>query len=402
MWKRFVHHLRCPVSGEPLTLVPFQEADALVTDQMAAAAEAAGYSRSTREFARRVDAGVLLAPSAGLAYPIARGVPLMLPYETALHAQFAREFSGELSNLGPRYRFPSCCPRPGEHALLRSFSRKWAGYRYDGVIWDVSWEDNDRRLVTELGLRQLSNAPRNLLEVGCGIGLTTAQAQRHLKGDAVGVDLSLPVVGAAEHFRGHPLLHFVQASAFYLPFESGAFDVIYSRGALHHTDSTRDALMAVAKHCRPGGRFYLWVLGRGSVNDTAFRRMAYAAEIALRPILSRAPGVISTAMLAPIALGYVGFNRLRRRSNGSVQSFTFQGALDSARDRFTPRYAHRQDAEQVVAWFREAGFEGIEVVDWREIPSADQDDYRRNTGVRGARPAAASDTSVPAPVARTS
>jgi len=402
MWKRFVHQLRCPVSGEPLTLVPFQEADALVTDQMAAAAESAGYSRSTREFARRVDAGVLLAPSAGLAYPIARGVPLMLPYETALHAQFGRDFSGELSKLGPRYRFPSCCPRPGEHAVLRSFSREWAGYRYDGVIWSMSWEDNDRRLVAELGLRQAPDMPQSLLEVGCGIGVTTSQAQRHLKGDAVGVDLSLAVVGAAEHFRGHPLLHFVQASAFYLPFESGAFDVIYSRGVLHHTYSTRDALMAVAKYCRPGGRFYLWVYGPGSINDTPFRRVAYAAETALRPLLSRAPGALSTAVLAPIALGYVGFNRMKRHWDGTVQTFTFERALHSARDRFTPRFAHRQHASQVVEWFREAGFEGIEVVDWREVPSADQDDYRRNTGVRGARPGVASVTAVDAPVARTS
>jgi len=142
----------------------------------------------------------------------------------------------------------------------------------------------------------------------------------------------------------------------------------------------------VAKYCKPGGRFYLWVYGPGSTKDTAFRRVAYAAEAALRPILSRAPGPLSTAMLAPIALGYVGYNRLRQRWDGTVQTFTFERALHSARDRFTPRYAHRQDATQVSAWFREAGFESIEVVDWRDIPTADQDDYRRNTGVRGARP----------------
>src|SRR4030095_4887679 len=213
------------------------------------------------------------------------------------------------------------------------------------------------------------------------IGLTTDQARRHLKGDAVGVDLSLAVVGAAEHFQNHPPLHFVQASAFYLPFESEAFDVLYSRGVLHHTYSTREALLAVAKYCKPGGRFYLWVYGPGSKNDNAFRPVASAAETALRPILSRAPGPLSTAMLAPIALGYVGYNRLRQRWDGSVQTFTFERALHSARDRFTPRYAHRQCASQVVQWFREAGFESIEVVDWRDIPTAAQADYRRKTGV---------------------
>jgi SAM-dependent methyltransferase/uncharacterized protein YbaR (Trm112 family) len=386
MWKRFVQQLRCPVSGEALTLVPFKETDVQFTEQVEAACQQAGYSSLDGDFRRRVDVGVLLAPSAGLLYPIARSVPLMLPYETSVHAHFAREWSTRLAALGNRYRFPSCCPRKGESAVMRSFSREWADYRYDGVIWDVSCEDNERRLLTELGLQQHTlDRPQSLLEVGCGIGLTTDQKRRHLKGDAVGVDLSPAVVGAAEHFQNHPLLHFVQASAFYLPFETETFDVLYSRGVLHHTYSTREALLAVARYCKPGGRFYLWVYGPGSTNDTAFRRMAYAVEDALRPILSRVPGPVSTAMLAPIALGYLGYNRLRQRWDGNVQAFTFERALHSARDRFTPRYAHRQHASQVVQWFREAGFESIEVVDWRDIPTADQDDYRRNTGVRGAR-----------------
>jgi len=387
MWKRFVQQLRCPVSGEVLTLIPFRETDALISDPIAASAETAGYCASQRDFCRRVDAGVLLAPSAGLLYPITRGVPLMLPYETAMHPRFAREYRAELAKLGPRYRFPSCCPRPGEHAILRSFNRASTVTKHNGATVDVQ-EDYDRRLAAELGLRATPEPPCTLLEVGCGDGLTTAKARRYLKAEAVGVDLSYAVIAAAQRFRNNPLLHFVQASAFHLPFEPPAFDVIYSRGALHHTYSTRDALLAVAKQCRPGGRFYLWVYGPGSINGSPLQRIAYMAESALRPILSRAPGVIGTALLAPIALGHVGMSRLRRRMNGNGPPFTFNRALDSARDRFTPRYAHRQHASQVVEWFREAGFESIEVVDWKDIPDADQDDFRRNTGVRGDRPLA--------------
>jgi len=385
MWKRFAHQLRCPISGDALTLVPFKETTAVFSDDVAASAEQIGFAPNDPEFSTRVEAGVLLAPSSGLMYPIARGLPLMLPYQTSLHNQFARDFSRHLSNIGAQFQFPAYSPRPGEKSVLRTFSREWAGYKYDGVIWDVSYEDNDRRLIAELGLRHEDTEPRRLLEVGCGIGLTTAQARRHLRGDAVGVDLSLAVVGATEHFRGNPFLHFVQGSAFYLPFEPGNFDVIYSRGVLHHTYSTHDALLAVAKFCRPGGRFYLWVYGPGSKDDTVFRRVAYAAEIALRPILSRTPGTIGTVVLAPIALGYVAYNQLRRKWDGSVQPVTFNRGLHLAFDRFTPRYAHRQPASQVVDWFREAGFDTAEVLDWRDIPSADQDDYRRNTGVRANR-----------------
>jgi hypothetical protein len=79
----------------------------------------------------------------------------------------------------------------------------------------------------------------------------------------------------------------------------------------------------------------------------------------------------------------MAFNRLRRFSDASIQPYNFQRALHAARDRFTPEYAHRHDSGEVMTWFRAAGFEHVEAVDWREMPSADHDDYRRNTGVRG-------------------
>jgi hypothetical protein len=127
------------------------------------------------------------------------------------------------------------------------------------------------------------------------------------------------------------------------------------------------------------------VYGPGSINDTMFRRVAYAAEATLRPVLSRAPSAVGTAVLTPIALGYVGYNRLRRAADRTVQPFTFSRALHSARDRFTPRFAHRQPATEVASWFRDAGFDAVDVVDWMQIPTSDREDYRRNTGVRGQR-----------------
>lgn len=389
MWKRFAQHLRCPVSGEGLTLVPFKETDVLITDQIAASVEAAGHSRPGRDFCRRTEAGVLLAPSSGLLYPIARGVPLMHPFETTAHAQFVREYSSQLAKLRPRYRFPSCAPKPCERAFLRAFGREWDGGGKAVGAGANGGDHEDRRLLTELGLRQARRTPQILLDVGCGLGRTTAQARRHLKGEAIGIDLNFSVVTASERFRGNPLLHFVQASPFYLPFEPGTFDLIYSRGVLHHTYDPHEALLAVAKYCRPGGRFYLWVAGPAA-KHTAFDRVAHAADTALRPILSVAPTVIGTAMLAPFALGSLGLNRLRRRRNQNLPPRTFDDALHVARDHFAPRYAHRYDASQVVEWFREAGFEGIEVIDGSGAPDGLNGDARPNTGVRAERPLARS------------
>ena len=213
--------------------------------------------------------------------------------------------------------------------------------------------------------------------------MTTRQAQ-HLSGaDAAGIDLSIAIFKAAAQFRDHPFLHYAQASAFALPFARGSFDIVYSRGVLHHTYSTRKAFLSMAKVAKPGARVYLWVYGPGSIAASPLRVAAFAAEAVVRPVLSRVPTPIATAVLSPIAAGYIAYNRLRRWRDNQVQPYTFYRALHAARDRFTPRFAYRQSTAEVMRWFDEAGCCEIEPVDWRNIPSADQDDYRRNTGVRG-------------------
>jgi ubiquinone/menaquinone biosynthesis C-methylase UbiE/uncharacterized protein YbaR (Trm112 family) len=382
MWTRLTDLLRCPVSGTPLDLVVFRGSSADITAEQIRRAEDIGIPTGSN-FASQVQDGLLLSESAGTIYPIAKGLPVMLPYETAIHRQFGREFASELSRFQPRYRFPAERPAPGETDVLKSFSTEWGDYRYDGVIWDVSYDDNQRRLLHELG--PLTSDPARFLEVGCGVGITTSQAQRVLGGDAVGVDLSLAVLNAQRRFSNDPFLHFVQASAFHLPFSPQSFDVVYSRGVLHHTYSTRHAFLSISRYCRAGGRAYIWVYGTKSINASLLRRLAYAAEFCLRPVLSRSPGAIATLVLTPMTLGYIAFNRIRRFADANVQQYDFGRALHAARDRFTPRYAHRVDSAEVMRWFREAGYEQIQLVDSSEMPTADADDYRRNVGVRGTR-----------------
>ena len=70
-------------------------------------------------------------------------------------------------------------------------------------------------------------------------------------------------------------------------------------------------------------------------------------------------------------------------TNSAIQPLTLSRGVHAARDRFTPRYAHRHQASEVTAWFQRAGFDRMEVLDWRIMPPADHDDFRRNVGVRG-------------------
>jgi SAM-dependent methyltransferase/uncharacterized protein YbaR (Trm112 family) len=382
MWKRFASRLRCPVSRSPLTLVVFEERRVALHDRYVRAAEAAGLEVDAT-FASFVELGTLLS-DAGWMYPILDGLPVLLPYRTSLHAEFERKAAPHLARC-KGYRFPPEPPPPGERSVFRSFTAEWRSYRYDDVIWDLTYDDNRRRLIAEIGRPVEWWRHQTWLEVGCGVGITTQQSQDLSQTDAVGIDLSLATLKATRQFGDNPFLHFAQASAFALPFAAKSFDLLYSRGVLHHTYSTRSAFSSMQAACRPGGLLYLWVYGPGSINANPVRVGLYVSERVLRSVLSRLPSALATLALTPMAAAYLAFNAFRRRQHSGVQTYTFGRALHAARDRFTPRFAHRQSAEEVMSWFREAGFHDVEVVDWRQVPAADQDDYRRNVGVRGTR-----------------
>jgi SAM-dependent methyltransferase/uncharacterized protein YbaR (Trm112 family) len=376
MWTRALKLLRCPLCGHALAGWNLAERSHVT-------------SACDSESDAWIDTGLLACRGCNTWFPIAEGVPVLLPYATAAHGTFARDHADTIRSCAPAAVPARGRPMPGEQLVMRSFSTEWQEYDFDGVIWEMDYGDHEARFLREIGgLAPAKSAHTRFLEIGCGLGITTAMAARNLGGDAVGVDLSAAAWRAAAMHRDNPKLHFVQASVFALPFASETFDVIYTRGVLHHTYSTEEAYRKIAPLCTPGGLLYVWVYGPKSINDNLFRRTVYGIEVVMRYVLNRAPGWFSTAALAPFAASYMLFNYLRRRSNPRIQPYNYTRALHAARDRFTPEFAHRHRADEVCRWFREAGYIDIEVVDWRDMPSADHDDYRRNTGVRGRRGAA--------------
>jgi len=369
MWPKLIRLLRCPLCREPLGGFTFD-----------------GHRPVDVRHGAWVEAGLLACSCCRTWFPVIRGVPVLLPYTTPVHQQFAREHAKSIATLAIGCSPANGTAVRGERLVMQSFSTEWMNYDFDGVIWEMDYEDHERRFLKEMGGYAPSKAESSrFLEIGCGLGITTVMAQKNFGGEAVGVDLSLAAWRAAAMHRDNPSLHFVQASVFALPFEDGTFDSLYTRGVLHHTYSTYQAYRALAALCRPGGSMYVWVYGPKSINDNLFRRTVYGVETFMRFLLNRSPAWFTTPTLVPFALSYMVFNRLRRFRNRRIQPYNYTRALHAARDRFTPEFAHRHDAKEVCSWFREAGYVDLEVVDWRTMPNADHDDYRRNTGVRGRR-----------------
>lgn len=384
MWSRALEYLCCPVCASALDLHVFKEERVAIPEEHLAIARERGLLGS--DFDRYIEAGLLLCEACRMQFPIMYGLPVLVPYTTPLHEDFATLYRAPLLEFG-KLRFPALEPAPGEQFVMRSFSTEWLDYDYDGVIWDLSYEDHEQRFLAEVGPDATRDGMGGVfLEIGCGIGLSTHFAAKNMRCDAVGVDLSLAVLPATRHFEANPFLHFVQGSAFYLPVKRNIANVLYSHGVLHHTYSTRKAVQTVARHCTADGWIYVWLYGPDSLRGSVARRVASYVESATRPLIARhLSSPLSRAMLTTLSCGYLVVNWFHRVRDSSVEKYNFSKARHAARDRFTPLFAHRHDFPEVAGWLHEVGFEPVERVDWRTMPTANQDNYRRNTGVRARR-----------------
>lgn len=111
-----------------------------------------------------------------------------------------------------------------------------------------------RRIVTE-ELR-LEPAALRVLDVGCGGGLLTEEFAR-LGCAVTGVDPSSESLEVARaHAREEGLdIEYREATGDELPFEDGAFPVVYCCDVLEHVDDVGRTVAEIARVLRPGGVF---------------------------------------------------------------------------------------------------------------------------------------------------
>ena len=134
-----------------------------------------------------------------------------------------------------------------ESEAFRRRARTWLVERY-GPVAEAGWWG-------EYGPDPV------VLDAGCGAGFSALELLdgRLDRVRYLGVDVSSAVDVAAERFasRGLSAAAFMQADMVGLPFDQPIASVIFSEGVLHHSDSTRTALLEVGRLLVPGGRIPL-------------------------------------------------------------------------------------------------------------------------------------------------
>jgi SAM-dependent methyltransferase len=167
-------------------------------------------------------------------------------------------------------------------------------------------------------LSQISGIPEGglVLDAGCGTGRYAA-AWRNLFRSAtvIGVDINDTILktGLIDPHALFPIIGNLEA----LPFKSGSFDIVMSRGVIQHTSNPRQALKELLRVCKAGGIFYFYTYRYGwydvalgvlrriakSLGIAACSRVIYAVSRLLR-LDPRAPTMILDELFVPIRFAF--------------------------------------------------------------------------------------------------
>lgn len=250
-----------------------------------------------------------------------------------------------------------------DSSTMRQMARAWTLERF-GDITDAPWWD-------EYG------PGCKVLDAGCGAGMGAMETlgERLNKVQYIGVDISDAYKVAAKRFAefGFSGQH-MQGDLMNLPFEDETFDVVLTEGVLHHTDSTKNALFAVCRKLKSGGRILFYVYRkkgpiREFTDDYVRRKIQGLSQQEawekLEPLtaLGKTLGELNLEIDIPRAIELIdipaGKINLQRLFYWHVCKAFYRPDLSFDEmnhinfDWFAPQNAHRQTPEEVRQWCEE-------------------------------------------------
>ncbi len=241
-------------------------------------------------------------------------------------------------------------PRFVSDEHLESFGDQWNRY-------DVAHDDEDRATFeAKTGVCPDDLAGQRVLDAGCGGG-RYAKVCGEAGARVVAVDHSRAVDRARKLCAHLDSVQFLQADLKHLPLEAASFDVVFSIGVMHHDADTRRVFDAVAGMVRPGGRYSVWLYRRNQWWQECINQ-------SLRAVTTRLPAsILRPACHVGAVLGGIP---LINRTLNKIVNFSahpnYENRVCDTFDWWAPKYQHHHTVEELLGWFREAGFGQLQVL----------------------------------------
>jgi len=306
--------LRCPQSGQPLTLASSGAADDVEDEWLVS------LDRKYR-------------------YPIRNRIPRFVPA------------SNYADNFGMQWNHFSKTQLDSHSGHPISATRFWSATAWNREQLQGQW----------------------VLDVGCGSG-RFAEVALNAGAKVVALDYSSAVDACYANLRDHPNLHVVQGDIYALPFAKGSFQFVYSLGVLQHTPDVERAFAALPPMVAANGHLCVdyyekslksallpkyWL--RPFTKRLSKPRLFHALERMVPVLLpvSRAMGRIPVAgnvlkRIVPVA-NYEGLLPLDDRQMR-------EWALLDTFDWLSPQFDHPQTSQTARLWMERAGLDEIEIL----------------------------------------
>jgi len=343
--------LLCPLCQGSLKVTGFETTDGM------------GSANSPGEGESEIISGVL-ACDCGALFPVIEGVPRLLRSGLQAFPNFIAANRAGIENIRGAGKITATRGGAGfgddYDSIRTSFSQEWGIFDYENdKTWGWTLEERKEVFLSDVNLQPDELSGKNMLDAGCGNGTLTA-ALTAFGLEIVGMDLN---DGLGQAFRnrsryaasavGH--VEYVQGNLSNAPVKSGAFDLVYSSGVIHHTPSSKDTFASLVRVIRKGGRLYVWVYGRRGWPV----RLFFGAGRELKRVLSLKSLMKICRAIAPFykvvtsSLNALGLLQFRSRTTREITLDLFDG--------FAPRYNHWHTEAEVRSWFEEHGFCNIHV-----------------------------------------
>jgi SAM-dependent methyltransferase/uncharacterized protein YbaR (Trm112 family) len=273
----------------------------------------------------------------------------------------------------------------GLTSVAESFGYEWkahhAGAFESTTLFGRTLDEDWDYYLAGLGIVDADVRGAVAFDGGCGSGRLTRQIGDHGAKVVIGMDINDAVDEAHSHCRDRPNVAIVQGNVFAPPFKRGLFDLVWSNGVIHHTPDAARAHRALGGLVKPGGRLYVWVYPK------RFNPFRFVKDVFDRLRITRLPApalvVIAKAIAYPSWVLLQGYRAVRTlkplRPRSAWARRTVRGRrIDELKltwfDALSPEHDSRHSQQEVIGWFAQQGFTGIEPIEEPKV------------GVRGIAP----------------
>ena len=248
------------------------------------------------------------------------------------------------------YQILDGIPRFVSDEHLESFGDQWTKF-------EVAHDEEDRKtFAAKTGVLLEKLRGLRILDAGCGGG-RYAKICGESGATVIGADHTRAVDKARHLCSNLPDTHFLQADLKRLPLEKASFDFVFSIGVMHHDSDTKAVFQEVSKMVKPGGRYSVWLYRR---NQWWQERM----NTGLRSVSTRLP----TRLLMPFChLGAIlGGIPIINRTLNKIVNFSahpnYENRVCDTHDWWAPKFQYHHTQDELIQWFRDAGFEDIQIL----------------------------------------